>query len=214
MVEGDPFEGIVGRWPSGGIGNQAACRQAAESGSPCDPFCMARRHGMTSLPPRCAAARRALRGRRTGLTAFDAVQTRHPSRRTPTSNPRASQNGTLGIRVPDDASGYWGGCQGYSVLAPIMISLSSAGAVMGGPVRPDIRDVGRRPRSSRRRGALGCHSRPARPRAGTGRPLVDSVKGSRHKNMKELRPGSTGRTEVRVLLCRSPTSATTPISEG
>lgn len=32
-----------------------------------------------------------------------------------------------------------------------------------------------------------------------GRPLVDSIKGSRHKNMKELRPGSTGRTEVRVL---------------
>ena len=33
-----------------------------------------------------------------------------------------------------------------------------------------------------------------------GRPLVDSVKASRHKNMKELRPGSTGRTEIRVLL--------------
>ena len=32
-----------------------------------------------------------------------------------------------------------------------------------------------------------------------GRPLVDTVKGSRHTNMKELRPGSTGRTEVRVL---------------
>jgi hypothetical protein len=32
-----------------------------------------------------------------------------------------------------------------------------------------------------------------------GRPLVDSVVGSRHANMKELRPGSTGRTEVRVL---------------
>lgn len=32
-----------------------------------------------------------------------------------------------------------------------------------------------------------------------GRPLVDSVQGSRHRNMKELRPGSTGRTEVRVL---------------
>jgi hypothetical protein len=32
-----------------------------------------------------------------------------------------------------------------------------------------------------------------------GRPLVDSVKGSRHANMKELRPGSTGRAEVRVL---------------
>ncbi len=32
-----------------------------------------------------------------------------------------------------------------------------------------------------------------------GRPLVDRIKGSRHRNMKELRPGSTGRTEVRVL---------------
>lgn len=28
-----------------------------------------------------------------------------------------------------------------------------------------------------------------------GRPLIDTVKGSRHNNMKELRPGSTGRTE-------------------
>jgi hypothetical protein len=32
-----------------------------------------------------------------------------------------------------------------------------------------------------------------------GRPLGDSVKASKHKNMKELRPGSTGRTEIRVL---------------
>jgi hypothetical protein len=32
-----------------------------------------------------------------------------------------------------------------------------------------------------------------------GRPLVDTVQGSRHANMKELRPGSTGRTEIRVL---------------
>jgi len=32
-----------------------------------------------------------------------------------------------------------------------------------------------------------------------GRPLVDTISGSRHANMKELRPGSTGRTEVRVL---------------
>jgi hypothetical protein len=32
-----------------------------------------------------------------------------------------------------------------------------------------------------------------------GRPLVDSVVGSRHPNMKELRPGSTGRSEIRVL---------------
>jgi hypothetical protein len=32
-----------------------------------------------------------------------------------------------------------------------------------------------------------------------GRPLVDTVIGSRHKNMKELRPGSSGRSELRVL---------------
>ena len=32
-----------------------------------------------------------------------------------------------------------------------------------------------------------------------GRPLVDTIKGSRHANMQELRPGSTGRTEIRVL---------------
>jgi hypothetical protein len=32
-----------------------------------------------------------------------------------------------------------------------------------------------------------------------GRPLVDTISGSRHKNMKELRPGSTGRSEIRVL---------------
>jgi len=32
-----------------------------------------------------------------------------------------------------------------------------------------------------------------------GRPLVDTVKASRHPNMKEPRPGSTGRTEIRLL---------------
>lgn len=32
-----------------------------------------------------------------------------------------------------------------------------------------------------------------------GRPLVDTINGSRHNNMKELRPGSTGRSEIRVL---------------
>ena len=37
-----------------------------------------------------------------------------------------------------------------------------------------------------------------------GRPLVDTVRGSRHKNLKELRPGSTGRTEVRVLFAFDP----------
>ncbi|WP_427007988.1 type II toxin-antitoxin system RelE/ParE family toxin [Pseudarthrobacter sp. H2] len=33
-----------------------------------------------------------------------------------------------------------------------------------------------------------------------GRPLVDTVVRSRHKNMKELRPGSSGRSELRILL--------------
>lgn len=37
-----------------------------------------------------------------------------------------------------------------------------------------------------------------------GRPLVDTVSGSRHKNMKELRPGSTGRSELRVLFAFDP----------
>ena len=32
-----------------------------------------------------------------------------------------------------------------------------------------------------------------------GRLLVDTVVGSRHKNMKELRPGSSSRSELRVL---------------
>ncbi|MGI5246028.1 type II toxin-antitoxin system RelE/ParE family toxin [Dactylosporangium sp. CA-139066] len=32
-----------------------------------------------------------------------------------------------------------------------------------------------------------------------GRPLVDVIEGSNYANMKELRPGSTGRTEIRVL---------------
>lgn len=39
---------------------------------------------------------------------------------------------------------------------------------------------------------------------GLGRPLVDSVIGSRHKNMKELRPGSSGRSEVRILFAFDP----------
>jgi hypothetical protein len=37
-----------------------------------------------------------------------------------------------------------------------------------------------------------------------GRPLVDTVKGSRHRNMKELRPGSSGRSEVRILFAFDP----------
>lgn len=37
-----------------------------------------------------------------------------------------------------------------------------------------------------------------------GRPLVDTITGSRHNNMKELRPGSSGRTELRVLFAFDP----------
>lgn len=37
-----------------------------------------------------------------------------------------------------------------------------------------------------------------------GRPLVDTVTASRHKNMKELRPGSSGRSELRVLFAFDP----------
>ena len=37
-----------------------------------------------------------------------------------------------------------------------------------------------------------------------GRPIVDTVTASRHKNMKELRPGSSGRSELRVLFAFDP----------
>jgi hypothetical protein len=36
------------------------------------------------------------------------------------------------------------------------------------------------------------------------RPLADTLKGSRHHNMKELRPGSAGRSEVRILFAFDP----------
>jgi hypothetical protein len=39
---------------------------------------------------------------------------------------------------------------------------------------------------------------------GLGRPLVDTIVGSRHNNMKELRPGSAGRSEVRILFAFDP----------
>lgn len=37
-----------------------------------------------------------------------------------------------------------------------------------------------------------------------GRPLVDRLKGSDYHNMKELRPGSTGTTEVRMIFAFDP----------
>lgn len=39
---------------------------------------------------------------------------------------------------------------------------------------------------------------------GLGRPLVDTVAGSELPNMKELRPGSSGNTEVRLLFVFDP----------
>lgn len=37
-----------------------------------------------------------------------------------------------------------------------------------------------------------------------GRPLVDRIHGSRHHNVKELRPGSAGASEVRILFAFDP----------
>lgn len=37
-----------------------------------------------------------------------------------------------------------------------------------------------------------------------GRPIVDTVSSSRRRNMKELRPGSSGRTELRILFAFDP----------
>ncbi|MDP9801554.1 hypothetical protein J2S49_001630 [Arcanobacterium wilhelmae] len=37
-----------------------------------------------------------------------------------------------------------------------------------------------------------------------GRPLVDTISGSRHKNMKELWPGSSGRSKIRLLFIFDP----------
>ena len=37
-----------------------------------------------------------------------------------------------------------------------------------------------------------------------GRPTADRITGSRHHNMKELRPGSAGRSEIRILFAFDP----------
>jgi hypothetical protein len=37
-----------------------------------------------------------------------------------------------------------------------------------------------------------------------GRPFVDTIHGARHANLKELRPGSAGRSEIRVLFAFDP----------
>lgn len=38
-----------------------------------------------------------------------------------------------------------------------------------------------------------------------GRPLVDRLKGSRIHHLKELRPGSSGRSEIRIIFAFDPT---------
>ncbi|GAB3141703.1 hypothetical protein GCM10027290_14880 [Micromonospora sonneratiae] len=40
-----------------------------------------------------------------------------------------------------------------------------------------------------------------------GRPLIDHIKASRHSNMKELRPGSSGDSEIRILFAFDPQRA-------
>jgi hypothetical protein len=47
-----------------------------------------------------------------------------------------------------------------------------------------------------------------------GRPLVDTVTSSRHNNMKELRPGSAGRTELPVLFAFDPQRAAIMLVAG
>lgn len=47
-----------------------------------------------------------------------------------------------------------------------------------------------------------------------GRPIVDTVRASRHKNMKELRPGSSGRSELRILFAFDPERAAIMLIAG
>jgi hypothetical protein len=47
-----------------------------------------------------------------------------------------------------------------------------------------------------------------------GRPLVDTVVRSRHKNMKELRPGSSGRSELRILFALIRSGGRSCLSRG
>ena len=47
-----------------------------------------------------------------------------------------------------------------------------------------------------------------------GRPIVDTVTSSRHRNMKELRPGSSGRSELRILFAFDPKRAAIMLIDG
>lgn len=52
--------------------------------------------------------------------------------------------------------------------------------------------------------ASSADGRRAREGPRLGRPFVDRIKGSRHHNMKELRPASSGASEVRILFAFDP----------
>lgn len=47
-----------------------------------------------------------------------------------------------------------------------------------------------------------------------GRPTADRIKGSRHHNMKELRPGSAGRSKIRILFAFDPKRRTILLVAG
>lgn len=47
-----------------------------------------------------------------------------------------------------------------------------------------------------------------------GMPIVDTVRASSHKNMKKLRPGSSGRSELRVLFAFDPDRAAIMLIAG
>jgi hypothetical protein len=47
-----------------------------------------------------------------------------------------------------------------------------------------------------------------------GRPLVDTITSSRIASMKELRPPSAGRTEIRILLVFDPWRSAVPLVAG
>jgi DNA-binding helix-turn-helix protein len=47
-----------------------------------------------------------------------------------------------------------------------------------------------------------------------GRPIVDTVTSSRHRNIKELRPGSSGRSELRILFAFDPKRAAIMLIAG
>src|SRR5262245_36735285 len=53
-------------------------------------------------------------------------------------------------------------------------------------------------------GSPGC-GRATRRRPTLGRPLVDRLKGSNLHHLKELRPGSRGRSEIRIIFAFDPT---------